>query len=215
MHDAARVLAHRGYRFVQVATRWEDAMRLARRRNRRHERSLALLQAGEQLAGYARHWATSRAADVSDAFVYDAAAAVLAAQFRKATSDAPRTTTTATPPRTPTLRDSSAATAERRMRNGAELPEHAFELPVTLEESVRVLHRFARRYANGRGLDTASAVNALTRELLALEVDLSETARRDGTLWATNGHGPGDDTLTEDQRREAEAALPERHQRRA
>lgn len=169
------------------------------RRSRRQERARILLETGEQLVDHARRWAVSQAADVSDAYVFDAALSVLVGGSSTTSS----------------VRGSAAATGERRMRHGTERPARAFELPVTLEEAVRVMHRFARRYANGRGRDAAAAVNTCTRRLLALDLDLGETRLRDGTVWATNGQGVPDDTLTEEQRREAEAALPRRQRRPA
>lgn len=69
-----------------------------------------------------------------------------------------------------------------------------------LREIARNLHWMARRYCDGRGSYATGMFNDLTRELLAMGIELNPTG--DGTIWARDDRGRGFDGLTD-----AEAAM--------
>jgi hypothetical protein len=72
----------------------------------------------------------------------------------------------------------------RRSKYGREHVRVAYTLPVTLEDAVVILHRYARRFAHGRSTHAARRCNGITQILLDAGVDLSATEAEDGTLWA-------------------------------
>lgn len=156
----------------------------------------ALLDIAESIFKYARRWVVSQSPSPVDAVIYDAAVQDIVNHG-------------------PHLRDRFGgitpldnAAAERRIRNGDERITEGFSIPVSLTDSVVRLHRFARRYTNGRGTYTAAVVNQAARDLLALGASLSETRNLDGTIWAADGHDGDYDGLDPEQRAEALSVLP-------
>ncbi len=109
----------------------------------------------------------------------------------------------------PTWTDHAAATAvaDRHILRGPEKTEFSFFLPSTVEQAVVLLHRYARRFTNGRGTFTAAFVNAAARELQRLNADLDETRAVDGTIWAADGVEGQHDGLSAEERAEALAAI--------
>lgn len=57
----------------------------------------------------------------------------------------------------------------------------------------------ARRYADGRATYATTSFNHATRTLLSMGIDLGETIRTDGTIWARDGHGRAYDGLTDEE----------------
>lgn len=142
----ARAVANQGYRMAHsIVTPLEAAKRFVLHgREDREQAQRVLVDCGERLLGYARRWAVSPAAGVSEAYVFDAAFAMLRRHDGHGESS----------------HTSLLAAAERRMRLGAERPATEFTLPVTLEECVQALLGFAYRYADGRG-DAARTINEI------------------------------------------------------
>lgn len=151
-----------------------------------------LFDLAERIYRYARRWAVGHSAHAEDALIYDACIAVLNEHC------APLSLGPSSP----------SATHDRYLRNGAETLANTFTLPITVADAAVILHRFARRYTNGRGSFTASIVNGTARDLVDAGVSLDETRQQDGTHWAADGTDGEHDGLAPDQRAEALGALP-------
>lgn len=143
---------------------------------------------------YARRWAVGQSPDPEDAVIYDACIDILNTEF------APRRLETRTTP---------TAAEDRYRRYGREVISNSFTIPISAEDAVVILHRFARRYTNGRGSFTAALVNATAEHLLARGHTLETTRRLDGTIWAADGAEGEHDGLDQDRRQEALDALPD------
>jgi hypothetical protein len=143
---------------------------------------------------YARRWAVGQAPGPTASVIYDACIAVINENL-----DQPNIDT-----------KSANATHDRYIRNGHEAPEEHFTIPISLDEALVVLHRYARRYTNGRGTYTATLVNDAATALTGLGVDLTDTRKVDGTIWAADGVGGSHDGLTHEQREEALSVLKSR-----
>lgn len=141
---------------------------------------------------YARRWAVSQSPRVEDSMVYDAALSVL--------RDAVAPQTIGDP-------EGISATADRYERYGPEPQPTSYSLPIEAVDALVLLHRFARRYTNGRGTFTALLVNDAARALLDMGANLDETRELDGTIWAADGVGGLHDGLTAEQHAEAKAAM--------
>lgn len=141
---------------------------------------------------YARRYAVGQSLHPEDAIIYDACMSVLRTEITHRSIGTP---------------DAVGAAADRFQRYGPEPPAGSFSLPVTAEDAVVLLHRFARRYTNGRGTFTAALVNEAANLLLARGVSLSETRDIDGTIWAADGAEGKHDGLTPEQHREALSVL--------
>jgi hypothetical protein len=142
---------------------------------------------------YARRWAVGQSPDPEDAVIYDACISVLDTRF------APRTIGSSKTP---------SAANDRYIRYGAETITNPFTIPITVADAVVTLHRYARRYTNGRGSFTAALVNTTAQDLLDAGISLDETRRLDGTIWAADGADGEHDGLTPEQRAEALGILP-------
>lgn len=141
---------------------------------------------------YARRWAVSQSPRVEDSMVYDAALSVLRdAVYPQTIGDA----------------QGISATADRYERYGPEVQPTSYSLPIEPIDALVILHRFARRYTNGRGTFTARLVNDAARSILAMGVSLSETHQLDGSIWAADGVGGQHDGLSPQEREEAFAAM--------
>lgn len=151
-----------------------------------------IAQAADSVYRYARRWVVAQSPSPADAVIYDAVIKVLNQH--------------AQPHWTPVV-GATSAVQDRHIRNGPEAQDVSFSIPTTVTDAVVVLHRFARRYTNGRGTHTAAVVNQVARDLLASGVDLTSTRRIDGTYWAADGAEGAYDGLDAEQRREALAAL--------
>lgn len=156
------------------------------------EQTKILRDAALSVYRYARRWAVSQSPRVEDAMVYDAALSVL----RDAV--APQTIGDA---------EGMSATADRYERYGPESQPTSYSLPTEPADAMVMLHRFARRYTNGRGTFTALLVNDAARTMLGMGISLDETRELDGTIWAADGVGGSDDGLTPEQHAEAMAAM--------
>lgn len=159
-----------------------------------HSPSEAFVDVAESVYQYAHRWAINQAPGPEDARVLDSCSSILAELSpridRWAHSGDPF----------------QSATNLRSIRHGTEpLTEH-FTLPLNVDDVVVTLHRFARRYANGRGTYGAAIVNDAARQLRDLGLDLAETQRLDGTIWAMDGADGEYDGLDDEQRREVEHA---------
>lgn len=137
---------------------------------------------------YARRWAVGQSPHIEDAMVYDAAINVV----REAVAPA-------------TVGDAEAlsATSDRYERYGPESRPTSYSLPIDPADALAILHRFARRYTNGRGTYTARLVNDAAKQILEMGVDLSETRELDGTIWAADGVNGQHDGLTPREHQEA------------
>lgn len=146
----------------------------------------------ERIYRYARRWAVGQSPRPEDAVIYDACIAVIndhcAPQRLGATSPSAKT--------------------DRYLRYGAETPTAGFTLPIAVEDAAVTLHRYARRYTNGRGSFTSAVVNSTAKDLIAAGISLDATRELDGTCWAADGTSGSHDGLTPAERAEALAALP-------
>lgn len=141
---------------------------------------------------YARRYAVGQSPHVEDAMVYDAAINVL----RDAVG-----------PQTIGGSDSLSATSDRFERYGPEARPTSYSLPIDPTDALTILHRFARRYTNGRGTFTAALVNDAARQILSMGIDLEETRELDGTIWAADGVNGLHDGLSPEERNEAMASM--------
>lgn len=158
-------------------------------------RAAELFDIAENLFRYARRWVVGQAPTAEHVVIYDIIMNLLidkSERLNRWVSKSPM----------------ASATTDRFIRRGPEQVTRGFTIPVTLEDSVVTLHRYARRYTNGRGTYTATIVNDAARRLLALGVRLDETKAMDGTIWAADGAGGAHDGLTSVEREEALASLP-------
>ena len=137
---------------------------------------------------YARRYVVSESESCEDAVIYDACLSV----FSHLSSQHPIGATT--------LR---SASEERFLKYGKEPMPTTFAIPVDIESAVVLLHRYARRYTNGRGTFTAALVNDAARALIQEGVNLQETQALDGTVWAADGADGAHDGLSPEEREEA------------
>lgn len=141
---------------------------------------------------YARRYAVGQSTHPEDAIIYDGCMSVLRTEIPNRPIGAP---------------NALGAAADRFQRYGHETPAGSFSLPVTAQDAVVTLHRFARRYTNGRGTFTAALVNEAARMLLARGVNMDETQDVDGTIWAADGVDGKHDGLSPEEHAEAIAVL--------
>lgn len=141
---------------------------------------------------YARRYAVGQSTHPEDAIIYDGCMSVLRTEI----SHIPIGSANAL-----------GAAADRFQRYGQETMPGSFSLPVTAEDAVVTLHRFARRYTNGRGTFTAALVNDAARLLIERGVSMDETLALDGTIWAADGAEGKHDGLTPEQHVEALSVL--------
>lgn len=146
----------------------------------------------ERIYRYARRWAVGQSSRPEHAVIYDACVDVINEHC------APL----ALGPTSPSAKD------DRYLRYGAESPAAGFTLPIAVEDAAEILHRYARRYTNGRGSFTAAVVNSTAKDLIAAGISLARTRELDGTHWAADGTSGQHDGLTPSQRTEALDALP-------
>lgn len=154
----------------------------------------AVLDIAESVFQYARRWAVNQAPTAADARIFDACASLLAAHSPRIARWAERD-------------PFDTAVNTRTIRRGNETLTEPFDLPLTISASVVTLHRFARRYTNGRGTFTTAIVNNAARQLIELGISLDETEELDGTIWAADGDDGTYDNLTPEQRAQALATL--------
>lgn len=140
---------------------------------------------------YARRWAVGQSPHVEDAMVYDAAITVLRDAVAPATIGAVEPLT---------------ATSDRYERYGPETGPTTYSLPIDPADALVTLHRFARRYTNGRGTFTARLVNDAARQIQAMGISLDETLQLDGTIWAADGVNGQHDGLTPEEHEQAIAS---------
>lgn len=145
---------------------------------------------------YARRWAVGQSSNPADAVIYDSCIKLLNEEC------APEFLETSKTP---------SAASDRYLRYGAEPQTEPFTIPISAQDALVILHRYARRYTNGRGSYTAALVNESANSILSLGIALEETRRLDGTIWAADGVGGQSDGLTPHQRREALSVLPGRN----
>lgn len=157
------------------------------------ERTDELFEMALTVFRYARRWAVGQSPNPEDALIYDSCLSVLNRAF------APRKLGTSRQP---------SAAADRYLRYGQEQVLNGFTIPISVEDAVVTLHRFARRYTNGRGSYTAALVNSTAQDLLDHGISLDETRELDGTIWAADGVGGAHDGLGPDRRAEALSVLP-------
>lgn len=141
---------------------------------------------------YARRWAVGQSPHSEDAIIYDACVSRINDECT---------------PRNLGSRSLAPATHDRYLQRGPERHARRFSIPITVEDAVVTLHRYARRYTNGRGTYTAALVNQAARDLLDLGISLDVTRDTDGTIWAADGVDGLNDGLSEAERAEALAAL--------
>lgn len=153
----------------------------------------ALFEVALHVYRYARRYAVGQSHHTEDAVIYDACLAIINETYA---------------PRTLGSTKSPSAVHDRYLRYGAEQPSATFAIPVAVSDALVILHRYARRYTNGRGTYTAALVNDTAKELLRRGIDLDETQRRDGSIWAADGVGGEHDGLIPAQRASALASLP-------
>lgn len=159
------------------------------------ERTAVCLDVARSLHHYARRWVVDVSDRPIDALIYDATMQFVATHQPDLA-------------RAPEDGVLGSAAAERALRHGEEPVREPFTLPATLADAAVLLHRYARRYTNGRGTHPAATVNDMALQLLAVGVRLDATKEQDGTIWAADGAGGTHDGLTPAQRREALSTLP-------
>lgn len=140
---------------------------------------------------YARRWAVGQSPEVGDAMIYDAAITVLREYVAPATLGS----------------EPMTATSDRYERYGPETRPATISLPIDPADALVTLHRFARRYTNGRGTFTARLVNDAARQILDMGISLDETHEIEGSIWAADGVEGQHDGLSAEERAEAVASL--------
>lgn len=149
-----------------------------------------LREAALSVYKYARRWAVGQSPHVEDAMVYDAAITVLRETVAPLTIGA----------------EALTATSDRYERYGPETAPSTYSLPIDPADALVTLHRFARRYTNGRGTFTARLVNDAAKQILAMGISLDETHELDGTIWAADGVNGQHDGLTPEEHAQAIAS---------
>jgi hypothetical protein len=149
----------------------------------------AMKSAASALHWMACRWVTEKAPGPVDALVLDSATRMYASEGVEFDDGRGRM-----------LTDVPLAVVVRRDSHGEEPIREAYTLPISLEDAVVIIHRYARRFADGGSPYNAEVCNTNTRLLIAAGIDLNDTQASEGTLWATGAGRAGAESRALDER---------------